>query len=213
MLLGHAGHRIYGRSLELVKENRLYLPSIFFSFAVVHLLSSRIKQLRFFALVSCAALIVLSTWTHQRVFVWRDPISLLEDSIAKAPQNPRIANELGRWYSRRERFAEAVPLFRRALEGLPWKRSYGHNLLDARRGLRAQERLRTEPDAWAPQLIIAKVLLVGSLEGWHDMETVDRAIAHLEQARRLQPHRPEVRGMLAYARRLREHPEDVRIIH
>ena len=106
---------------DLVTEKPLYLAwvgvSIALGAAVPALLSitaSRMAKRVFLGaagLLLCA-LIAASAW---RVSVWRDPVALWTDAIAKAPHKSRCWNNLGMAYLAAQRELDAVTAFERAV--------------------------------------------------------------------------------------------------
>jgi tetratricopeptide (TPR) repeat protein len=81
--------------LEMVFEHRLYLPMVGFALAVSYLLFGLLSERRA-AAVSIAALVVvaLAGASYVRNEMWRDPVALWEDVLAKSPGDPRAHSNL-----------------------------------------------------------------------------------------------------------------------
>lgn len=62
---------------------------------------------------------LLTYLTYERNKVWQDDVSLWEDVVAKAPDNPRAHNNLGRAYGVNSRDLEAILEFKKATSILP----------------------------------------------------------------------------------------------
>lgn len=102
--------------LDLVYEHRLYLPMLGFLcivvmyaiFAIERLISSEGGQ----KIVKTGALVlvigILTIWTHQRNYTWRSVVSILEDVVAKSPNNSRQHVNLGVAYSALKQLDKAI---------------------------------------------------------------------------------------------------------
>lgn len=86
--------------LDLVYEHRLYLPSM----GPVMLFTGFVCSLEPFHLrrvsmaLSVLVILVLSYWTHQRNYVWQNPITVWEDNVKKSPNKARVHGNLGKAY-------------------------------------------------------------------------------------------------------------------
>ncbi|HEY5599815.1 MAG TPA: tetratricopeptide repeat protein, partial [Candidatus Manganitrophaceae bacterium] len=108
--------------LDLVFEHRLYLPSISFFLAV----GAGLSALKFHRLgkwapalpAACLAAILFfqSIWTIERNRVWRDEVTLWEDTVKKTPRKARPYKALGTAYAEQGRFDEAIEAFYQALK-------------------------------------------------------------------------------------------------
>jgi tetratricopeptide (TPR) repeat protein len=106
--------------LDLVFEHRLYLPSIAF-FLGVALALERLRSgaLAFKMPAAGAALVVLiffqTVWSVERNRVWKDEITLWEDTVLKSPQKARPHKALGTAYAEAGRLDEATEALQQAL--------------------------------------------------------------------------------------------------
>ncbi|HKS54701.1 MAG TPA: tetratricopeptide repeat protein [Steroidobacteraceae bacterium] len=96
---------------DLVTEKPLYLAWVAVAIALGAAVPARRALLIAAALLLCA-LIGASFW---RVSVWRDPVALWTDAVAKAPRKSRCWNNLGMAYLAAQRVPEAVNAFERAV--------------------------------------------------------------------------------------------------
>jgi hypothetical protein len=100
---------------DIIFEHRVYLPSagIFVAIAMgVALITLRLRSMRkAVAVVSVAAVLVLSGATYARNTVWKSEISLWEDTVKKAPSNLYGHYNLGRAYADEGLFYEAIEQF------------------------------------------------------------------------------------------------------
>jgi Flp pilus assembly protein TadD len=100
---------------ELIAEYRLYLPSIGFILAFtsglillvnIYVTSPKIAAIIFAAFI-CTAVIALSTATYLRNGVWKNEITLWEDTARKSPNKLRPHQNLGTYYQMAGRLEEA----------------------------------------------------------------------------------------------------------
>ena len=107
--------------LDLVFEHRLYLPSIafFVGLTLVPLQWVPAAPSKWTPAVTSALLIglisVYSFWTLERNQVWKNEISLWEDTVSKSPQKARPYKALGTAYAETGRLDEAIEAFLTAL--------------------------------------------------------------------------------------------------
>jgi tetratricopeptide (TPR) repeat protein len=107
---------------DVMNEHRAYLPSSALLPAAVTLLALLFRRLdagrvaRDTAVAGgiAAALLAVATWNRNRV--WRDEESLWRDAMAKSPGHLRPLSNLGAALAKQRRFAEAIPVMRRATE-------------------------------------------------------------------------------------------------
>ncbi|MFN2425327.1 MAG: tetratricopeptide repeat protein [Candidatus Binatia bacterium] len=112
-------------------EHRMYLPIAFVALALVPAVHDaaaalarrfeiRPRALRI-ALGSLAALVAvaLTTTTIRRNELLANPIALMEDSLAHAPQNERVHYNLANAYKRDGRLEDAIPHYEAAIRLLP----------------------------------------------------------------------------------------------
>ena len=112
-------------------EHRMYLPIALLALALVPLtheactwLAKRTgapqNVLRFGQLALAGGVVVaLAGATHARNVLFSDPIALMEDSLARAPQNERVHYNLANAYKRLGRTDDAIPHYQAAIELLP----------------------------------------------------------------------------------------------
>ncbi len=113
--------------LEMVYEHRLYLPSIgFFVLAVVLSIKvyehfkKRMKadssspELTWISLFTVLVLL-LSTGTYQRNFVWTNLYTMWSDITKKSPNKARAHSNLGTAHLRNKEYLKAIPLFKKAV--------------------------------------------------------------------------------------------------
>lgn len=95
-------------ALELVFEHRLYLPSMLVSLAVVVLIWRYVKNDGIKAVMIFALVVLCSIATYQRNKMWRDPMVMWKDCVAKSPQKARAQTNLGVLYNRTGNFDKAL---------------------------------------------------------------------------------------------------------
>ncbi|MBI4022412.1 MAG: tetratricopeptide repeat protein [Candidatus Andersenbacteria bacterium] len=104
--------------VELMVEYRLYLPMAGLALAAAELLVlswQRFKPFRPAFLGAAATVIVLlGLSAHSRNALWRDPVRLWQDAIAKSPAKARPAHNLGSIYLEREQYELAEYYLKKA---------------------------------------------------------------------------------------------------
>jgi Flp pilus assembly protein TadD len=95
-------------------ERFLYAPSIALIAVSVSLLA-RVPKGWFARVVTVAAVLLLAALTARRNVVWRDEGTLFADALKASPEAPLLWNNLGVYYSRSGRHAEAVECLERAI--------------------------------------------------------------------------------------------------
>jgi len=172
--------------LEMVFEHRLYLPMFGFATLAAQLLFSLLTTRR--AMVISAVLIVaLATAAHVRNRIWRDPVTLWSDVIAKNPNRHRPHNNLALALERQGRADEAIRHYTAALrlkaDVAEVHTNLGHLLGERGRLDEAirhlSQALRLEPDSVAAHNNLGNVL--------REQERPREAIRHLSEAVRLDP--------------------------
>jgi hypothetical protein len=113
---------------DLVTEKPLYLAWVGPSLALGAALTTRRLVLGVAALVLCA-FVGASLW---RASLWRDPVALWSDAVAKAPHKSRCWNNLGMANLAAQREREAVAAFERAVFLDPTNQYAALNLATAR---------------------------------------------------------------------------------
>lgn len=103
---------------DFIFEHRMYLPIVGFcvvSSAVLFYLFGK-KRLVFALGICLVAVAVLSVLTYKRNFVWKDPITLWSDVIAKSPLKARPYNIRGINYKEKGGFDHALADYSKAIE-------------------------------------------------------------------------------------------------
>jgi tetratricopeptide (TPR) repeat protein len=100
---------------DVIVEHRLYLPSIGFFIASVALVDYLLPHTRIKIALITVIVVLLSIGTYTRNTIWKDPQTLWEDVIAKAPNNSRAYNNLGVVYKERGEFDKSIEQFEKSL--------------------------------------------------------------------------------------------------
>ncbi len=110
-------------------EHRIYLPAVGLILLVVYLgfLFGR-KHPGAVKLFFILAGIVLMALTITRNRVWKDEVSLWEDTVSKSPGNPRAWSNLGYARYTGKQYAEAAAAFRKAVGLMPRRAGFWYNL-------------------------------------------------------------------------------------
>jgi Tfp pilus assembly protein PilF len=101
---------------DVMNEHRVYLPSIGFFIASVTVADRFIPVHKIKVWLVVTLVRVLSAGTINRNMIWRNPQTLWEDVIAKAPNNARAYNNLGVVYKERGEFDMAIEQFKKSIE-------------------------------------------------------------------------------------------------
>jgi tetratricopeptide (TPR) repeat protein len=102
--------------LAIIFEHRNYLPSML-TILIPILIGYRYIKLDWLKIgIVSLVVVVLSVWSYQRNSVWENDITLWTDSAKKSPGKARPHFNLGAAFSEQNRYAEAIPLYQRALE-------------------------------------------------------------------------------------------------
>lgn len=103
-------------ALEIVFEHRLYLPSMMIVLMAVVFTERYLRPVKLrVAVLSCLA-VVSAFWTYERNHVWRDEVSLWNDSAVKSPLKARPQNNLGLAFMDRGDFGLAIEKYLDALK-------------------------------------------------------------------------------------------------
>ena len=100
---------------DVINEHRVYLPSIGFFIACIVALNQTLlaKKIKIGLVVILISILSLSTYSRNSI--WKDPQTLWEDVIAKAPNNSRAYNNLGVVFKERQEFDRAIEQFEKSL--------------------------------------------------------------------------------------------------
>ncbi|MEW6417916.1 MAG: tetratricopeptide repeat protein [Nitrospirota bacterium] len=100
---------------DVINEHRLYLPSIGFFVACVAALDQIISAKKIKIGIVAGLILILSLSTYNRNRIWKDPQTLWQDVIKKAPDNARAYNNLGVVFKDRGEFDKAIEQFEKSL--------------------------------------------------------------------------------------------------
>ncbi|MGD9578672.1 MAG: tetratricopeptide repeat protein, partial [Syntrophorhabdus sp.] len=113
-------------------EHRLYLPMFGFAMVVSYVLASLLQDKRLWlATISVAIITYFGTATYLRNRVWKDPIVLWRDVLAKSPENYRGHNNLGFALYHQGKVEEAIETYRKGLRINPGSALTKNNLATA----------------------------------------------------------------------------------
>lgn len=114
--------------LDTVAEHRIYLPFIgivlIISFFINHFISSNKNislshQITYFILTIFSPIIIFSTLTAKRNFVWENGKSLWLDAAEKSPRLARPLNNLGLAYDKEKDYEKAIQVLNKAVSIFP----------------------------------------------------------------------------------------------
>ncbi len=185
--------------LEIVFEHRTYLPSMMMIPLAVFLVERYLKSKILKVTAICSIILVFAAWTYERNAVWRNPVSLWRDVVAKSPQKLRPHNNLGNALKHQGKYEEAIYHFNKALELNPGYAKAHNNLGTV---LAAQGKtdeaikhfgiaLYVDPGYAAAHSNVG-VVLAGRNE-------IEKAIVHFREALRLKPDYAKVHSNLGAA--------------
>lgn len=101
---------------DVIVEHRLYLPSIGFFIAAVLSVDYLFSNMRLKTALMTAIVLALSVGAYNRNTIWKDPQTLWEDVIAKAPNNARAYNNLGVELKNKGEYDKAIEQFEKSLK-------------------------------------------------------------------------------------------------
>jgi len=94
--------------IDVIVEHRLYLP-LFGAIVVFTYFYGSLSRFRRARILLAITVISLLGWlTLLRNDVWRNPVSLWEDNVAKAPGRARVHGNLGKAYLDKGRYEKAA---------------------------------------------------------------------------------------------------------
>ncbi|MFH1857548.1 MAG: tetratricopeptide repeat protein, partial [Candidatus Omnitrophota bacterium] len=96
------------RLMDAIAEYRLYLPVAGFSIVFTAVLFRGVKRTNAFIVIASCLVLVLSAAAFQRNRVWRDDITLWQDTVRKSPAKARVLNNLGSAYLRQGDLEQAI---------------------------------------------------------------------------------------------------------
>ena len=102
---------------DLIFEHRLYLPMFGFSLFLVSTLYYLIgnKRLKLMLTLLCIIVACYSILTFKRNLVWKDELTLWNDTIRKSPQKARPYHNRGNAYKEKGKFDRALSDYNKAL--------------------------------------------------------------------------------------------------
>ena len=171
--------------LEVVAEYRLYLPLVGFALVAADMLiflHTKIIRLKILQAAEVVIILLLAVLTFQRNNIWRDPISLWQDAIAKAPEKARPHNNLGTLLLEQGRYMEAASHFQQAVEIDP-AYAHAHNNLGTAFGMMG--RLEEAATEYQRVLELNPNIMTASINlgiVYLKQEQLDKAEGQLEKA-------------------------------
>lgn len=112
---------------DLMFEYRLYLPMVGFSLVAATLFAEAVDRFgrrilwrtvvlgQVIVVLLAVLLMCLAVTTYRRNVLWRDPLALWADAVAKSPRKARPHNNLGILYLEQGRLDEAAELFAKVI--------------------------------------------------------------------------------------------------
>jgi tetratricopeptide (TPR) repeat protein len=103
---------------DVIVEHRLYLPSVGFFIAFmagVMVVKDRFRSKGIIVVTMFVLVAGLSMMAYARNMVWRDEVTLWEDTVKKSPQTYRANFNAGLSHAKRGRFNEAIKEFQTAI--------------------------------------------------------------------------------------------------
>jgi len=192
--------------LEVVAEYRLYLPLVGFALVagdMLVLLHTKIIRWKILQAAVVVIILLLAVLTFQRNNIWRGPILLWQDAIAKAPDKARPHNNLGTLLLEQGKYTEAASHFQQAVEIDPMY-AHAHNNLGTAFGMMGrleeaaaeyQRVLELNPNIMTASINLGIIYLkqeqLGKAEG-----QLTKAAAQLEGAVQRDPRSARARAIL-----------------
>ncbi|HBG61989.1 MAG: hypothetical protein A2Y03_01115 [Omnitrophica WOR_2 bacterium GWF2_38_59] len=102
--------------INLIFEHKLYLLSVGFIIFSCAILFRAIKPFKKFVITVCIVAFVFSCLTYLRNNIWKDEISLWEDTVKKSPNKLRPLINLAKAYLKQDDFEPAIIYLNKALE-------------------------------------------------------------------------------------------------
>jgi len=104
---------------NLIFEHKLYLISFGFILAMVALLSNLVRERGTLMRILCCLIAVLALVSYQRNKVWKDALTLWDDTVHQSPHKARPYNNRGAAYSSQGNFTQAILDYSKAIEIKP----------------------------------------------------------------------------------------------
>jgi tetratricopeptide (TPR) repeat protein len=200
---------------DVIFEHRVYLPSVGFFLAMAMLLMVTAKRLapRFPVIGKLAApvlmgiVLVLTVATHARNHVWRNWLTIWQDTVTKSPNKPRPHNILGIGYYYGSLFEPALQEYRAAIR---LQRNYiepyyniGLILAGTKRHAEAIDIYQQAIGICGPNSPYSAKLYNELGVNYASLQDLGNAQAAFATAVKLQPDAVEFRNNLAYAQLMR----------
>jgi len=109
-------------------EHRLYLPLAGISLALSSALAARPGRKKPARIIPLIILVLMGYLCFSRNRVWKNPVTLWEDNVRKAPEKSRLRGNLGKAYLDAGRYARAAEEFERMIELDPTSAGAYNNL-------------------------------------------------------------------------------------
>jgi Tfp pilus assembly protein PilF len=175
---------------DVINEHRVYLPSIGFFITSALLVEYLLPHTAVKIALIIAIVVLLSIGTYTRNIIWKDPQTLWEDVIAKAPNNSRAYNNLGVVFKERKEFDKAIEQFEKSLRANRNYTAVYYNLGDVQYRLGNYEEAvayfkRALTGKFNPQLHLDILNKLGRT--YSAMGQTDKAIETFQEAVRLFP--------------------------
>ncbi|HQP10573.1 MAG TPA: tetratricopeptide repeat protein, partial [Candidatus Omnitrophota bacterium] len=184
----------------VINEHRLYLPMAGWAVAISSILTGLFKSRNALWAVFLLILLSLSFATLRRNTVWKDEITLWEDTSSKSPQKARPVTNLGIAYKDAQQYDKAIMTLLRAIDLDP-------NNAVAYTAMAFCHRYRGDPPEKEEELLKKAIALnpyyslahFGLGYYYHSKGFPDKAIPHYENALLLDPQSESIYKNLAVA--------------
>jgi tetratricopeptide (TPR) repeat protein len=93
---------------DVIFEHRLYLPLVGFAFVLTGMLLISAKRMRMVTWVLIVIILILSVETYRRNSLWRNDLSLWQDTVEKSPHKVRPRVNLATAYIKVEEYDKAL---------------------------------------------------------------------------------------------------------
>ena len=187
------------RLRDVIFEHRLYLPMAGFAIFLPTALTLLLKDRRKFIALSLVILLTFSIATYRRNSIWKDEITLWQDTVRKSPGKARAHFALGVAYGEKRDLDKAIASYEKALQLNP---AYveAYNNLGAAYGSRGdyqraikefRKSLQMDPGYEEARTHLKRAYdLAGLNQGIEG--NYNKAIAYFEKSLRLKSDAPEV---------------------
>ena len=102
--------------LAIIFEHRTYMPFMGIALLTVFLID-RYARMNWVKILLCCILISIgAVWTYQRNAIWKDPVTLWQDTVNKSPEKARPRFTLGAAYAADDDYQKAMEQYKIALK-------------------------------------------------------------------------------------------------